>query len=154
MWKFVELRNKTFIGSKVDIGFINYYYSPEPFQQLHNFISVQAICRRVIGRTQPNYFCVYICCIHYFIGLYIKIFIQHHFTILHIVNIGTHFIHPISRIYSHNIIFAWLAKSPVQKINGFVTSVSKKDSIGFYIFYFRNLIFHLALMWIGISIKW
>ena len=82
----------------------------------------------------------------------LKIFIQQDFAVLHIVDLCTHLIHTVRRIYGHHIIYARFTKSTKNKIYGLIAAITQKDMFGTYLLYSGQFMFQLPLHRIRIAV--
>ena len=56
----------------------------------------------------------------------LEILIKLHFTVLHIVHLGTHLIHAIRRVDSHHVVYPRTAERPIHQVDGFIAPVSEE----------------------------
>ena len=81
------------------------------------------------------------------------IIVKQYGPILHIVDVGTHLIHTVCRLYSHHVVALWSAEYPVNQVDGFVGAVAQEYVFRRYLLYFRQFCFQFCLQGLRVTVE-
>ena len=95
-----------------------------------------------------------VACSQYLLCLNVKVVVQCHSAIFHIIDVGTYFIHTVGGCYCHHIIHSRCGKASVGQVNGFIAAIAQKDVFCRYSLDARHQFLYLLLKWVGVSVEW
>ena len=120
---------------EVAIGLVNDYDAMEIADYLFYFVAVEVVARRIVRRANPDELGVAVGGSKKLVGMQLEFVVEEYWAIFHIINIRTHAIHAVCRLYSHHVVYSRLAEYAVRQVDSLVAAIAEKHTFCSHTFY-------------------
>ena len=136
----------------MDIGFIHNQNAVEAPVNSLDFIERKRIPGGVVGGANPHCLGVGVGGRNQSLDVETEVVGERHSAIFHIIDVGTHLIHPVTRVDSHHIIHSRHAEHAIHQVDTFVATHTEEYLLGLHPFDVGKFLFHCNLQRVGVSV--
>ncbi len=115
------------LGGEIAVCLIDNDDALERLDDLFDFLPQEGVACGIVGRTDEDDFGVVVAGGKQGVGIHVEVGCEGHLAVLHIVDIGTDFVHAIGGVNRHDVVLAWTAEDAEREVNRLVAAIAQKD---------------------------
>ena len=120
----VQVGQERTLAAEVGVGLVHHHYAVKLSEDLFHSLPFECSSCGIVGRAEPDDLGIGICGLQEPFGLQGVILSQEYRSVFHVVDVGTHLIHPISGTDGHHVVLSRPAEDTIYEVYGLIASVA------------------------------